>query len=67
MYVKDSFLAVPVESRPIQPIAVDNSRPVVVESAGQLVQKVPAIPEQKSEKFILDLKKKKTKMKALIF
>jgi hypothetical protein len=56
VYVKDSFLAVPVESRPIQPIApivVDKSRPVVVESTGQLVQKVPAIPEQKSESLLL--------------
>nr|CAH0105400.1 unnamed protein product [Daphnia galeata] len=50
VYVKDSFVAVPVESRPIQPIApivMDNPRPVVVESVDQLVQKAPAIPEKK--------------------
>ena len=55
VYVKDSFVAVPVESRPIQPIApivMDNPRPIVVESVDQLVQKAPAIPEKKSEQFL---------------
>lgn len=53
--VSDAVLALPVESRPVQiqpvpQVVLENPHPVV-SVAGPVVDKVPAIPEQKGEQF----------------